>query len=480
MAHADTTEPAAAALAQMRREALWTIDLINVFYTGLGKSYDDGLATQRDTIAAYIRSASRTDALHPKGWNPTHEIALWHAQMRVAFGVAAGRVPPRPPPDARACEIARAARRALLDSVLIPYDARFGQYKDPNQIMGFGAKGRLAFAAWLEVSDVAPGRRDEVLAVFDGILGILEQCRRELYRINGTDSRLNWMPMQFALEAEDHDDQEELDRLIERVVDRPFTDGNAAVFMLGQQFQVELANQIASARSYQVLWIHDYRGMTANMMPDSIGAFQTGNYLRALLRGVERYDSLGRMPAFFIFNDQNYYIAGKSQLWMDLLQDPLRHRLSCPRPTRECNGGSWRCRTACAPRSRRRRGCRNWRGRRGRASSRSWSGSTSASPSRPTSAIASNTYACYVHLTRSALLVPDLLRTAAQSAAYSTIGFTMPPPRNAEPVVTNACVAYTTRLATSSIVRVHSHRRLPVTRVLVGLDHASDEVDEQP
>ena len=55
VAHADTTEPAAAALAQMRREALWTIDLINVFYTGLGKSYDDGLATQRDTIAAYIR-----------------------------------------------------------------------------------------------------------------------------------------------------------------------------------------------------------------------------------------------------------------------------------------------------------------------------------------------------------------------------------------------------------------------------------------
>jgi len=326
--HADTTEPAAAALAQMRREALWTIDLINVFYTGLGKSYDDGLATQRDTIAAYIRAASRTDPLHPKGWNPTHEIALWHAQMRVAFGVAAGAAPSAA--SGAGMEIARAARRALLDSVLIPYDARFGQYKDPNQIMGFGAKGRLAFAAWLEVSDVAPGRRDEVLAVFDGILGIMEQCRRELYRINGTDSRLNWMPMQFALEAEDHDDQEELDRLIERVVDRPFTDGNAAVFMLGQQFQVELANQIASARSYQVLWIHDYRGMAANMMPDSIGAFQTGNYLRALLRGVEKYDSLGRMPAFFIFNDQNYYIAGKSQLWMDLLQDPLRHQLRLP------------------------------------------------------------------------------------------------------------------------------------------------------
>ena len=336
VAKADTREPAAAALAQMRREALWTIDLINVFYAGLGKSYDAGLATQRDTIAAYISAASRTDSLHPRGWSPSHEIALWHAQMKVAFAAAAGTLEPtatarrvRAGPSSGA-DIARAARRALLDSVLIPYDARFGQYKDPNQIMGFGARGRLAFAAWVAVSDVAADRRDEVLAVFDGILGIMEQCRRELYRINGTDSRLNWMPMQFALEAEDHDDQEELDRLIERVVDRPFTAGNAAVFMPGQQFQVELANQIASARTYQVLWTSDYRGVAANLMPDSVGAFQTLNYLRALLRGVERYDSLGRMPAFFIFNDQNYYIAGKSKLWMDLLQDPLGHKLRLP------------------------------------------------------------------------------------------------------------------------------------------------------
>lgn len=335
VADADTGEPAAAALARMRREALWIIDLINVFYTDLGKSYEAGLATQRDTITSYLKAAARTDTLHPNGWSPAHEIAIWHTQMRVAFAVAAG-APVSTAPDGQGAEasvgseIARAARRALLDSVLIPYDARFGQYKDPNQIMGYGARGRLAFAAWLAVSNVEPARQDEVLAVFDGILGILEQCRRELHRVNGTDSRLNWMPMQFALEADEHDDQEEIDRLIERTVNRPFTDGNAAVFMLGQQFQVELANQIASARDYQVLWIHDYRGLAAGQHPDSIGAFQSLNYLRALLRGVERYDSLGKMPAFFIFNDQNYYVLGKSKLWMELLQDPLRHRMHLP------------------------------------------------------------------------------------------------------------------------------------------------------
>lgn len=328
VARADTSEPAAAALAQMRREALWTISLITVYYTGLGKSNDAALATQRDTIAAYIEAVNRTDPSHPAGWSPAHEMARWHAQMKVAFAHAAG--PNDPTATATGVTIAAAARRALLDSVLIPYDARFGQYKDPNQIMGYGARGRLAFEAWVAVSGVAPDRRDEVLAVFDGILSILEQCRHELHRINGTDSRLNWMPMQFALEAEDHDDQAELDQLIERVVERQFQSGNAVVFLPGQQFQVELADQIAAARTYQVLWIHEYAGRTPSGRPDSVGAFQSLNYLRALLRGAERYDSLGRMPAFFIFYDQHYHRNRRSWVWLDLLENPLEHRLQLP------------------------------------------------------------------------------------------------------------------------------------------------------
>ncbi len=324
MDEATTNDPSAGALALMQREALWTINLLNVFYAGLGKSYEDGLATQRDTLDAYIRKAALRDPLHPQGWNPRHEIAIWHAQMAAAFAAAAG--------TASGADIARTARRALLDSVLIPYDARFGQYKDPNQIMGLGGRGRLAFEAWVAVSDVAPDRRTEVLAVFDGILGILERCREQLYRINGTDSRLNWMPLQFALEADEHDDQAELDRLIARVADRPFADGNTTTLLPGQQFQQELADQIASARNYQVLWVHDFRGVAADQTPDSIGAFQSLNYLRALLRGVERYDSLGSMPSYFIFYDQNYYETGRSRLWMSLLQDPLGHELRLPAP----------------------------------------------------------------------------------------------------------------------------------------------------
>ncbi len=70
MAKADPSEPIAGAVAQMRVEALWLIDEQNVFYKGLAKSYEAGLQTQRDTIAAYMQAANKTDPAHPSGWNP--------------------------------------------------------------------------------------------------------------------------------------------------------------------------------------------------------------------------------------------------------------------------------------------------------------------------------------------------------------------------------------------------------------------------
>ena len=345
MAKADPSEPIAGAVAQMRTEALWLIDEQNVFYKGLGKSYEAGLQTQRDTIAAYMQAASRTDSAHPNGWNPTHETAQWHAQMTMAFGLAAGGSGA----DAmtRGAPIAAEARRALLDSVLIPYDARFGQYKDPNQISGFGSRGRLAFAAWLSVSNVTPAERERMLAVWDGIIGILEQCRRQLHARNDADSRLNWMPMQLALEAKDHDTQEKVDNLIERWWTGPSCEGNAAVFMLGMQFQLELANQIASARSYHVLWIHDYRGIINGDQPDSIGAFQT-------LQLPARADQGGGAVRF----------AGHHAGVLHLQRPALLHRRAsrrsgstscrtrlppastCPRATTACRRGWPACRTA--------------------------------------------------------------------------------------------------------------------------------------
>ena len=46
-------------------------------------------------------------------------------------------------------------------------------------------------------------------------------------------------------------------------------------------------------------------------------------YLTTLAERVEAYDSVGRIPMYYIFLDEHYYEARKSRIWMTILEDPL-------------------------------------------------------------------------------------------------------------------------------------------------------------
>ena len=83
------------------------------------------------------------------------------------------------------------------------------------------------------------------------------------------DSRLVWLPLQFALRPEDHDTQEELDELVERAVGRSFTNGNRVWYIINAQFQSAVVKSIRDAQDYHVLWIHDFRGRNALGEPDA-------------------------------------------------------------------------------------------------------------------------------------------------------------------------------------------------------------------
>ena len=53
-------------------------------------------------------------------------------------------------------------------------------------------------------------------------------------------------------------------------------------------------------------------------------------YLPALIRSVRAYDERGKIPQYLVFLDQMFYQANRGWLWLDLLQDPLRHELDLP------------------------------------------------------------------------------------------------------------------------------------------------------
>lgn len=260
------------------------------------------------------------------------EIAAYHAALERAFSIAeSGRdlAPGATTEGGR--RLAAEARRVLLDEVLLPYDRLLGQRKAHDGLAGFAAAASPAFVRAMHAGPALDSARArEAFFAFQRLLAITDTVRRDLRR-RWEDSRFVWLPLQLGLRAEEHDSQEELDRLLERAVERPFTRGNKVWYVLDEQFQVELARSVLRAERYHVLWIHDYRGLNAEGKPDAVAFGQTVDvYLQALVNRVRAYDSTGTLPEYFLFLDQHYFEVNKARLFLRVLHDPMRATLDLP------------------------------------------------------------------------------------------------------------------------------------------------------
>lgn len=242
-----------------------------------------------------------------------------------AFGAASGK------PE-RGEEIARRARAGLLEHVLLPYDAHFGEVKDDADIRDLSGHARIAFAAWVrDSSRIATEWQNATIAVHERLLGIVERTRDELLA-RWKDPRLVWLPLQLALTEDQFDDQAEVDSLIERAVGRPFTDGNALTYLRSADLPLEIARSVFATRDYHVLVTHDFAGRRETGSVDNIGYSMVADvYLPALTEAVQRYDSTGRFPVLMILLDQFRYEVSDGRLWMTILADPLDASIRLPR-----------------------------------------------------------------------------------------------------------------------------------------------------
>ncbi|MBW2695865.1 MAG: hypothetical protein JRE70_05285, partial [Deltaproteobacteria bacterium] len=161
-------------------------------------------------------------------------------------------------------------------------------------------------------------------------LDIVEETRR-YNRERWLDARFVWLPYQLSLRAEQHDEQEELNRLVERATEVEFVKASPVWYVENEQFQVELARMILEAEDYHIIWVHDFRGYDSNGDPDEMGFKQVvHSYLPALINAVNRYDQTGKIPQYIQIFDQFYFHANGGQLWTDLLEDPLHHEIKLP------------------------------------------------------------------------------------------------------------------------------------------------------
>jgi hypothetical protein len=320
-----------AAVDELSESMRWLVALHNFFwltdFQSLG--YEDTVRDWRDALAGFRAELDRREAVVPQRDTYAREVEHYHRTLDRAFGLVYGGASAGA--AARGREVADRARRIVLEEMVLPYNRTIGRYKKPDVLDGLAARARARFIAWLALGDAVEVPSDrELLRVFDAWLDDFEQLRAQIAALTG-DSRMHWLPLALVLRPEEHEDQARIDALIELGLGRPFTDGNATLYINAVQFQAELERSIHEADRYHVLWIHDYRGSDGLGNVDRTGFSQTTRgYLRALLERVRTYDETGRLPVYVIMLDQHFYELNDGRRWMTLLERPLTHRVRFP------------------------------------------------------------------------------------------------------------------------------------------------------
>jgi hypothetical protein len=262
----------------------------------------------RDKLAA--ESVTRPDSL-----TADRNEAAFHAHLRDAYALLVG--------DESADEVAAAAREAILEEIILPYDALFGRSKERNtSVDGLRARAHDAFGRWLTASGTSANVRPLVASVFERQTAMVEDVYRQLVRSHD-DSRVAWLPPQLALLPEEHDEQWEIDSLVSRATAREFTALNRITYVRNTELQQEFRRTIRLARDYHVLWLHDYTGRYEGHDDEVAYSLTVDGYLEALVRAVTAFDATHRLPVFMLFVDQYFYDLRDGRLWLTILENPL-------------------------------------------------------------------------------------------------------------------------------------------------------------
>jgi hypothetical protein len=271
-----------------------------------------------------------SDGVFYRGYRtPTNDVAAFHRELERAFSVATtGQALGVGETNALGVRVAEKARESVLDYVIFPYNRLLGQKRNRDSTRGLGTEASAAFYEWLTSETPVDQERLRATAwAFARYLDMVEETRR-YNREQWEDARFVWLPYQLALTAEQHDEQEELNRLVERATEVDFVKASPVWYVENEQWQAELSRMILEAEDYHVIWVHDFRGYDAGGDPDEMAFKQvTESYFPALINAVRRYDDTGKIPQYIQIFDQFYFHANSGRLWTDLLQDPLEHEV---------------------------------------------------------------------------------------------------------------------------------------------------------
>ncbi len=311
-------------LTDLRERAHWLAMMTQPFAEPEGADAAEAMAPVLAALKAHIDT---TDSGFPGGHTLPEEIRAYHETLDRAFSLAAG--------DRNTSDMGRSlsvkARAILLDEVLVPYNYLLGQRKKHDSLISMIAIAQTEFASWvLTDTNTNDQHANQIFYVFQTLCDVMEE-NRALLRDRWEDSRFVWLPLQYALTPDQHDSQAELDDIIAKSAQQPFTEENRIWYVINEQFQWEMVRSVRMAEDYHVLWIHDFRGLNGEGKPDAVAYAQTLNYLEAMIERVSAFDETGKLPQYFILLDQHYFEINKARLWLRLLSSPLDYEMGLPK-----------------------------------------------------------------------------------------------------------------------------------------------------
>ena len=285
------------------------------------------LGEAADALGAFSNaySARAEHAIERYDGGYARAVAAYDGAIRRIFVNALGDT-------ALASKVAAQGREVLLGSVLLPIDSLFGRARsEPKDLRPLTGAAMLAMEHWLgDTLRLAKPGRDAALGAFELRLSAVDRVHQKLLA-EADDSRFEWLPLELALTADQFDEQSEVDSLIARAVGHPFTDRNALSYLRSTDLPLEIARSILAARSYHVLWTHDFTTIRPSGAVDNVGYRMVADaYLPALTAAAKRYDSTGVFPTYIVLQDEYWYEVNDNRVWMNILEDPLHTSMRLP------------------------------------------------------------------------------------------------------------------------------------------------------
>lgn len=283
----------------------------------------DRLLTPRFTTGGDFERSAEAYRNHIRmaGHSFAEEDATYHGQLEAAFAVAAGD-------EGAGRELARRAESIILQDVIVPFNNLFGWNKKPHDTGGFAETALARFETVLTDERIFGGtdgthRRATALDVMKSVLRSIDDVSgeaRDRWRQSHLfwleQSRLVWLPLNYGLQPEQYDTQEEWDAVMATVTRERFTNANTIQYLLNNAFHLEVKNLIRETRFYHVMIIHDFQGRHSDGTTDVIGwDVVVDGYMRAFSQAIDAIDAGTRehLPQFIMFLDENFYQANKSR-----------------------------------------------------------------------------------------------------------------------------------------------------------------------